>query len=362
MNGAINTTDYKFNNNSLFQYTDISPTFTNATNNQISTNVYYLSYLTNGTLIIPKNITCEAIIVGAGGRGGLSAFAGGGGAGEVVYYPSLTLLSGVYNIEVGVDSVNAANRISKLRLASTEIIKANGGGDSGFNRTFNTNQSGLIITQNTFYKCNEETAVILNASTYNISFGTGSITLTDTINSTSIIDKSYPVLRDTMTGNIKNPVVWYKFDDNTNLGLDTMGNHNLTNINSVSYTNVSVKGTGSGSFNGTNSYLIKTSGFANLSDKGFTISLWSYRTNATNINKQLFYICILCIAARPPPNCGRSATGLPAEPDQSEQTGMVLRKGERGIFPSPPLPPLFVGVEVPEPGKDPPSTDPLFRQ
>jgi len=139
VDNSINTTDYKFNNNSLFAYQPANAlTYTNASNNQINANSYYLSYLTNGTLIIPATITCDALVVGAGGHGGSGAFAGGGGAGEVIYYPSLSLLAGVYNIEVGVDSATTTNRISKLKLGTTEIINAKGGGNGGYS-------TGLIL-------------------------------------------------------------------------------------------------------------------------------------------------------------------------------------------------------------------------
>ena len=49
MNGAINTTDYKFNNNSLFQYAPAnSPTFTNGTQTNVSDTDYYIQFTTNG--------------------------------------------------------------------------------------------------------------------------------------------------------------------------------------------------------------------------------------------------------------------------------------------------------------------------
>jgi len=133
LNGSINTTDYKFNNNSIFQYAPANtPSFTNGTQTSINATDYYISFTTNGTLTIPVNMTCDCLVVGAGGKGGTGAYSGGGGAGEVVYYPSLTLLTGIYNIEIGVDSTIVANRISKLKLGTTEIISAQGGGNGGY--------------------------------------------------------------------------------------------------------------------------------------------------------------------------------------------------------------------------------------
>ena len=51
------------------------------------------------------------LVVGAGGKGAFTAFSGGGGAGELVYYPNIQLLAGIYNINVGVDGVIPSNRI-----------------------------------------------------------------------------------------------------------------------------------------------------------------------------------------------------------------------------------------------------------
>ena len=87
LNGAINATDYKFNNNSLFQNAPANvPSFTNGTLTNISANDYYIQFTQNGTINIPFNVTCDVLVVGAGGNGGTGAYSGGGGAGEVVYY------------------------------------------------------------------------------------------------------------------------------------------------------------------------------------------------------------------------------------------------------------------------------------
>ena len=75
-----------------------------------------------------------------------------------------------------------------------------------------------------------------------------------------------------------NPFIWYKFDDATNLGRDDMNIHNLVNNNSVSINlNDFIRGSGSGSFNGTNQFLSKDSAF-NLNSQSFSISLWVKRT------------------------------------------------------------------------------------
>lgn len=90
------------------------------------------------------------------------------------------------------------------------------------------------------------------------------------------IDKSYPIIK---RNNVAlNPLVWYKFDNSTNLGYDEMRNHDLTNNNAVAFNSIdTTKGSGSASFNGTNQYLSKASAF-NLNSKDFTISFWIKRT------------------------------------------------------------------------------------
>jgi hypothetical protein len=98
----------------------------------------------------------------------------------------------------------------------------------------------------------------------------------------SITDNYYPILKD-VSGNIINPNAWYKFDDTTNLGIDSSGNgFNLTNYNSVGYnTNFNVYGTGSSSFNSANSRYLLGSG-VNINGKSFSISFWVYPTSTSD--------------------------------------------------------------------------------
>jgi hypothetical protein len=53
------------------------------------------------------------------------------------------------------------------------------------------------------------------------------------------------------------PTVWYKFDDGSNIGLDSMGTCNLTNFNTSNLAS-SIKGDSAALFNGTNQYLNKS--------------------------------------------------------------------------------------------------------
>ena len=280
VNGIINASQFKLNSNTLFEFAPANaPTFINGTQSNIDTNNYYIQYITNGTLTIPVNMSADVLVVAAGGKGGISAFSGGGGAGEVVYYPNLQLLAGVYNINVGIDSSTPANRISKLRLGATDIITAIGGGNGGLYRVLFSTTTGIIINGNCFYKFNDDALVAITPATYNVTFGTGTITLLNTNTSVSVVDKSYPVIRNTTTGANINPDAWYKFDNNTNIGLDSMGVANMTNNGSVT-TTTGIKGSLQAVFNGTTNYLSTTT-FPNINSKSFSFTFWCKATAVT---------------------------------------------------------------------------------
>ena len=87
----------------------------------------------------------------------------------------------------------------------------------------------------------------------------------------------YTILKDANGNNI-NPTAWYKFDNSTNLGLDTMGAYTFTNYNSVAYnSNICKKGSGSALFNSaTTTYLLGTG--VNINNISFSISFWAYPT------------------------------------------------------------------------------------
>jgi len=74
---------------------------------------------------------CDCLVVGAGGRGGIGAYSGGCGAGEVIYYPFFNISPGIYNIQVGIDSATVTDRDSRLYVGITDNLKVTGGGNGG---------------------------------------------------------------------------------------------------------------------------------------------------------------------------------------------------------------------------------------
>jgi len=288
INGSLSSTDYRFNDKQLFSLLPAdSPIFNSGISTQLSPTEYFVSYTQNSTMILNKSYTVDILIVAAGGRGGSSYYGGGGGAGEVIYIPNYTLNTGVYNITVGIDSATPANRISKLQYQTTltDLITAIGGGDGGLNLFLTSTTTGIIINNKCSIKYNDESFNDLNPSTYNITFNNGSITLLDIISSSSIVDKSYPNIKDTSQV-IINPTAWYKFDDSTNRGLDTMNVANMTNVNNVS-TTTGLRGGLQAVFNGTNQYLSTTT-FPNINAKSFSFTFWCKCTATTTQTRTIF--------------------------------------------------------------------------
>ena len=66
LNGSINTTDYKFNNNSIFEYAPANnPTFFGGSLITISASEFAIQFLNDGTLTIPATMNFDVLIVGA---------------------------------------------------------------------------------------------------------------------------------------------------------------------------------------------------------------------------------------------------------------------------------------------------------
>jgi len=269
----LNSTNYieTITGNNLILSSNNSIIKSNIKGNYITSNINSSNFYalfnsgSNNSIYIPNNCFADIMVIGAGGRGGIGPYSGGGGAGEVIYYSNLKLLKGDYLIDVGFDSSNPLNRISRIKLGSNELIKANGGGDGGSNFIINKNTENIIISQNTIYSINYGNVSNISKGVYNAFFQDGIISFN------SIQDKSYPILKD-INGNDINPTCWYKFDDSANIGLDTMNYANLTKVNDVTLIS-GIKGEYSVDFNLDGEYL-HTNSFPNLSDKSFSISFW----------------------------------------------------------------------------------------
>ena len=110
----------------------------------------------SGTMELPGKADFRALLVGGGGAGGYGAFdfgnppGGGGGGGQVLELSNLTYEKGTYQVTVGaggersmVGGANGQNgQPSLLKIASTEIAHALGGGGGGSQWSFHSNLYG----------------------------------------------------------------------------------------------------------------------------------------------------------------------------------------------------------------------------
>ena len=164
----------------------------------------YVKFTTNDTITFPQTTICDLVVVGAGGRGGTNIYSGGGGAGEVIYYPNYSFNAGSYSIQIGVDSSTTTNRISKIYQGATSIITANGGGDGAsisfedVNRRFPpkkwTSISSEISTTfngTTCFNVNltlDTTGITYGSGVYNVYTSSDLFALNDFRNSYTIFD------------------------------------------------------------------------------------------------------------------------------------------------------------------------------
>lgn len=143
-----------------------------------------------------------------------------------------------------------------------------GGGGGGSRSTGGTGGTGVVILRYSLLPGTGE-----RNSTFYFSELRNSLNITK--------DSSYTILKDASNADI-NPAAWYKFENSTAIGSDSMNSFTLTSSgSSVAYSNsVTIKGTGS---------LYLTGGWitgtgVNLNNKNFSISVWIYRTSAVDCN------------------------------------------------------------------------------
>ena len=110
-------------------YSNTNITASNGTFNYITNNnsFGYYTFLTSGSITFPQATNCDLLVVGAGGNGGIGAYSGGGGAGELIYYPNYPFSAGTSNIKIGYSDFNINNRITNIN----SFITARGGGNGG---------------------------------------------------------------------------------------------------------------------------------------------------------------------------------------------------------------------------------------
>lgn len=140
----LNTNELKFNNVDLFDYLPYQSPIPSGiyTTTTIDANTFAYTFTGSGQLIVPSNTIVDILLVGAGGRGGMNIYSGGGGAGEVVYYPQYPITAGTYDITVGIDNAIPANRISKITKSGVNQLVALGGGDGAYwNYEFTTERT-----------------------------------------------------------------------------------------------------------------------------------------------------------------------------------------------------------------------------
>lgn len=198
----LNTNELKFNNVDLFDYLPYqSPTPSGVyTTTTIDANTFVYTFTGTGQLIVPRNTIVDILLVGAGGRGGMNIYSGGGGAGEVVYYPQYAITAGTYDITIGVDSSTTANRISKITKAGVNQLVALGGGDGAYwNYEFTAERTFPPKAYNTATARSASTIMgrscqkyTMTLNTTGITYGSGTYELyVSSVNSTSTSHDGY---------------------------------------------------------------------------------------------------------------------------------------------------------------------------
>jgi len=136
---------------------------------KINATTYTYTFINNGTIQFLQGISCDILIVGAGGNGGIGNYSGGGGGGEVIIASNYYIDSGNYNITVD-------SNYSSISLNATTLMKANKGGSGGYYSGFSFirqyppktyNSIGTEVNQGTYY------TNIITLNTTGITYGSG---------------------------------------------------------------------------------------------------------------------------------------------------------------------------------------------
>jgi hypothetical protein len=308
-----------------------------------NTNAYYSFYTGSNYLTFLQNTVCDVLIVGPGGNSYSNIYAGGGGAGEIVYLQNYTFAPGNYLLNVASNS--APSYIRNLANPLSNLLYASPGTDGGFiDKITSNNARNYILTggSNALLRFNYDdiTTVPIVPNTYNIYFNnnyanilTSNVNIGITITDKNNIDyayatsNSFPQTVDS-NSNIINPVLWYKFNEylgttqidyssSTTLGTKTgSGTIAQTSVQLPSFkmnANFLIVGaSGAQSTNAgqlpinDNNGIIKTT----LNSKKFTISFWISLTTTYVGDTQIFrfgensstsfFKCVINYATGPP--------------------------------------------------------------
>jgi len=238
----------------------------------------------NGGIGIQINITgTNTYYAGGGGGGGYNdgtyintvAGTGGLGGGGNGSLGSATASSGIAN--TGGGGGGCGGDVNGIGIAGT--------GGTGIviiryiysSTSITSNSNSLVLANNSIVKFNYTDNSNITNGTYNINFLSGTITIIQNLANIN----SFIILKDA-NGNIINPLVWYKFDNNSFYNDSSGNNNNLINVGSGGSlnSNIFIKGNGSASFNSTANYFRNISIINN--DVPISFSYWFYANNGTN--------------------------------------------------------------------------------
>ena len=104
-----------------------------------NSNFKYAFFSNNGTFTINGNLICDILIVGGGGAG-TTQLGGGGGGGAVIYIQNATIISGSYNIVIGLGGQTSGTKGNNSSFAG--IIAEGGGAGGRFDVNNNNGGSG----------------------------------------------------------------------------------------------------------------------------------------------------------------------------------------------------------------------------
>ena len=190
-------------------------------------------------------------------------------------YNYFTGLRKVYRncVYIGGDTSPSQLTLNGTSICIGKILNVDGYSTNGYFDDFRI-YNEIELTQSQINELYENSRINFIINGNSISKGTNYISSTN----------NYPLLT-YANSNIINPIIWYKFDDSTNIGKDEMNLLNLTNSSTPVTLNTTLFTKGISSCDiATTSFLKSTSANISLyfSQKSFSISFWVYMRSSTN--------------------------------------------------------------------------------